>query len=225
MRNRRGLSSARRSPQRSWRRAPMTAQTRLMRIGTKLSPVSTCRRRSLSSSTWPNVKPFALTSTSQFRPEPPLALKSEQWAADYNEIKELGSKTSSKRSARQTEDARFWLITGPQSTEPVVRQIVAAKKMSLIDSARFMAIDLRGRADAAISRCLMPSITTISGARSPRSATAIPTTILSLNATQPGSPSTIRRCIRNIPVRTASSARRSPATEALSARRTFRKLP
>ena len=103
------------------------------------------------SSTWPNVKPFALTSTSQFRPEPPLALKSEQWAADYNEIKELGNKTSSKRSARQTEDARFWLITGPQSTEPVVRQIVAAKKMSLIDSARFMALTSVAGADAAIA--------------------------------------------------------------------------
>jgi hypothetical protein len=103
------------------------------------------------SSTWPNVKPFALTSTSQFRPEPPLALKSEQWAADYNEIKELGNKTSTKRSPRQTEDARFWLITGPQSTEPVVRQIVAAKKMSLIDSARFMALTSMAGADAAIA--------------------------------------------------------------------------
>lgn len=103
------------------------------------------------SSTWPNVKPFALTSMSQFRPEPPLALKSEQWAADYNEIKELGNKTSTKRSARQTEDARFWLITGPQSTEPVVRQIVAAKNMSLIDSARFMALTSVAGADAAIA--------------------------------------------------------------------------
>jgi hypothetical protein len=103
------------------------------------------------SSTWPNVKPFALSSISQFRPEPPLALKSEQWAADYNEIKELGNKTSSKRSARQTEDARFWLITGPQSTEPVVRQIVAAKNMSLIDSARFMALTSVAGADAAIA--------------------------------------------------------------------------
>ena len=103
------------------------------------------------SSTWPNVKPFALTSASQFRPEPPVALGSQQWATDYNEIKEFGSKTSTKRSARQTEDARFWLITGPQSSEPVVRQIVAAKKMSLIDSARFMALTAMAGADAAIA--------------------------------------------------------------------------
>src|SRR5882724_3121398 len=103
------------------------------------------------SSTWPNVKPFALTSASQFRPEPPIALDSKEWATDYNEIKEFGSKTSTKRSARQTEDARFWLITGPQSSEPVVRQIVAAKKMNLIDSARFMALTAVAGADAGIA--------------------------------------------------------------------------
>ena len=73
------------------------------------------------SSTWPNVTPFATTSPSQFRPPAPVALTSEEWAKDYNEIKELGGKSSSKRSAQQTEDARFWLITGPQSTEPIVR--------------------------------------------------------------------------------------------------------
>jgi PAP2 superfamily len=102
-------------------------------------------------STWPNVTPFALTSPSQFRPEPPIALTSERWAADYNEIKDLGAKNSTKRSARQTEDARFWLITGPQSTDPIVRQLVAAMKMSLIDSARFMALASVALADAYIA--------------------------------------------------------------------------
>jgi hypothetical protein len=102
-------------------------------------------------STWPNVKPFAMTSASQFRPQPPIPLAGEQWTADYNEIKELGGKSSSKRSARQTEDARFWLITGPQSTDPIVRQLVAAKKMSLIDSARFMALADIALADAYIA--------------------------------------------------------------------------
>jgi hypothetical protein len=102
-------------------------------------------------SAWPSVAPFAMTSPSQFRPEPPIALKSEQWAADYNEIKEFGGRASLKRSARQTEDARFWLITGPQSTDPIARQLAAAKKMSVIDSARFMAITAVALADAYIS--------------------------------------------------------------------------
>ena len=36
---------------------------------------------------WPELMPFAMTSPSQFRPQPPVALESEQWAKDYNEIK------------------------------------------------------------------------------------------------------------------------------------------
>ncbi len=32
---------------------------------------------------------IAMTSPSQFRPKLPIALDSEQWARDYNEIKEL----------------------------------------------------------------------------------------------------------------------------------------
>src|SRR5215470_6190711 len=84
-----------------------------------------------ASSMWPNVTPFALKSPTQFRPEPPIPLAGAQWAADYNEIKALGGKTSTARSARQTEDARFWLITGPQSYYPIARQLVAAKKMNV----------------------------------------------------------------------------------------------
>jgi hypothetical protein len=103
------------------------------------------------SSTWGNVAPFALANSSQFRPAAPIALNSVQWATDYNEIKDLGGKTSSKRSDRQTEDAHFWLITGPQSTEPVVRQVVTARKMSVIESVRFMALTAVAAADAAIA--------------------------------------------------------------------------
>jgi hypothetical protein len=103
------------------------------------------------STTWAKLKPFALTSQSQFRPEPPIALSSEQWAADYNEIKDLGAKDSSKRSIKQTEDGRFWLITGPQSGDPIVRQVAMAKRMSVIDCARFMALVAVAAADAGIA--------------------------------------------------------------------------
>jgi hypothetical protein len=40
--------------------------------------------------TWPNLRPFVLTSASQFRPQPPIPLVSKQWAADYNKIKLFG---------------------------------------------------------------------------------------------------------------------------------------
>jgi len=104
-----------------------------------------------ASSMWPNVTPFAMRSPSQFRPDAPIPLASAQWAADYNEIKALGGKTSNARSARQTEDARFWLITGPQSYYPIARRLVTAKKMNLIESARFMALTAVATSDAYVA--------------------------------------------------------------------------
>jgi PAP2 superfamily len=104
-----------------------------------------------ASSMWPNVTPFAMKNPSQFRPEAPIPLAGTLWAADYNEIKALGGQTSTARSPRQTEDARFWLITGPQSYYPVVRQLVAAKKMTLVESARFLALTAVATADAYIA--------------------------------------------------------------------------
>jgi PAP2 superfamily len=104
-----------------------------------------------ASSMWPKVKPFAMTSPSQFRPARPIALKSEEWAADYNEIKNLGGKFASKRTPRQTEDGHFWLITGPASYYPILRQLVPAKNMDLVDSARFMALASTAVADTFIA--------------------------------------------------------------------------
>ena len=92
--------------------------------------------------------PFALASPSQFRAKPPPPLKSGEWARNYNEIKDLGAKNSAKRTARQTEDARFWLNVGPRAYNPLPRQIVIAKKMDLLDSARFMALFSVAAADA-----------------------------------------------------------------------------
>jgi hypothetical protein len=102
-------------------------------------------------STWSSVTPFVLKSPSQFRPEPPISLASEQWAADYIEIKDFGGKASTRRSARQTEDARFWLVTGPPAYHPIARQLIVSKKMDVMDSARFMALVAIAEADAYIA--------------------------------------------------------------------------
>ena len=100
---------------------------------------------------WPGVKPFALTSASQFRPVAPLALTSAKWATDYNEIKEFGGRTSAKRSAQQTEDARFWLATDGRVFYPIVQTLAAQKELSLIDSARLFALSAVARADSLIA--------------------------------------------------------------------------
>ncbi len=65
------------------------------------------------SSMWPDMKPFAMTTGSQFRPAPPISLDSEEWARDYNEIKDYGGHNSTKRTSQQTETARFWINPPP----------------------------------------------------------------------------------------------------------------
>jgi hypothetical protein len=95
--------------------------------------------------------PFALASPSQFQAKPPPSLKSAEWARDYNEIKDIGAKNSTKRNSRQTEAARFWLVGGPLAYDQLPRQVVIAKNMDLLDSARFMALFSVATADAVIA--------------------------------------------------------------------------
>jgi hypothetical protein len=102
-------------------------------------------------SVWPDLAPFALAKPSQFRPQPPISLESKEWAADFNELKAYGGKTSTKRSTQQTETARFWLMVGAPAYHPLPRQLVTAKQMSIIDSARFMALFAVALTDAYIA--------------------------------------------------------------------------
>lgn len=95
-----------------------------------------------------DAKPFVMENAEQFRPGPPPDLKSDTWARDYNEIKEIGEKYSTKRTPQQTETARLWLAAGPIGYNPWVRQIAIAKNMSVIDTARFMALVTIAEADA-----------------------------------------------------------------------------
>ena len=102
-------------------------------------------------STSGRVTPFVMTSGSQFRAPPPPALTSEVWTKDVNEIREMGGRNSTKRSAEQTTIGRFWFFTGPRTFNPIVRQIVLAKEMDLVDCARLYALVSMASADAFIA--------------------------------------------------------------------------
>jgi hypothetical protein len=97
------------------------------------------------------MRPFAMTSPAQFRPPPPIALTSDEWASNYNEMKDVGGKNSTKRTPRQTEDARFWLMVIPGSNQPLARQIAITKNMTVVDAARFMALVTIAEMDALIA--------------------------------------------------------------------------
>ncbi|MGY3149099.1 hypothetical protein ACVWYQ_006098 [Bradyrhizobium sp. USDA 3397] len=84
--------------------------------------------------------PWVMTSVSQFRPAPPPALDSETWTRDVNEIRELGARNSTTRTAEQTAIGRAWFLVGPPSFNPIVRQVALAKNMDVVDCARLFAL-------------------------------------------------------------------------------------
>ena len=104
-----------------------------------------------ASSTWNALRPFALKTGDQFRPPAPYALASAQWARDYNEVKTIGAKTGSARTAEQTDIARFWQLNGAATHNPVTRQLAAAKGLDVFDNARLFALSSIACADAAIA--------------------------------------------------------------------------
>ena len=53
-------------------------------------------------------KPWGFERPDQFRPGPPPALASAQYARDYNETKTLGGVRSSGRTQEQSEAVKFW---------------------------------------------------------------------------------------------------------------------
>jgi hypothetical protein len=97
------------------------------------------------------VTPWTMTAGSQFRPEPPPALNSDTWTRDLNEIRELGRRDSTRRTAEQTTIGRFWLLTGPRTYNPIVRQVATAKDMDVVDCAQLYALVAMAGADAMIS--------------------------------------------------------------------------
>ena len=97
------------------------------------------------------MRPLLLDSPSQFRPGPPPALTSQTYTEDFNEVKAVGSATSTVRTPQQTATAQF--IAG--STIPLisssVRDLAARHQLDISDSARlFAAVDM-SVADAAIT--------------------------------------------------------------------------
>lgn len=89
---------------------------------------------------WPLRKTWVMASADQFRPGPPPGLTSERWARDFNEIKVIGARNSTQRSAEQSEIARFWEATGPAIYFPVVRSVAHAPGRDPTQNARLLAI-------------------------------------------------------------------------------------
>lgn len=96
--------------------------------------------------------PWAMTSPGQFLPPPPPALTSAQYTADFDEIKAIGSATSTVRTAWQTETAVFWQSDTPVAIwDRVADQLIDASDLPLAQSVRLLARMNVAMADAVIS--------------------------------------------------------------------------
>jgi PAP2 superfamily len=104
---------------------------------------------------WGFVVPFGMSSSSQFRPPGPPSLDSEQYAADYDEVKALGAAVGSTRTDEQSQIALFWADGAGTETPPghwnSIAQIIAAGQgNTLEENARLFALLNIAMADAAI---------------------------------------------------------------------------
>ena len=68
-----------------------------------------------AASMWPNVKPFAMAKPSQFRPNPPVSLESKEWAADFNELKDMVERRVRSGQPRRPRppDSGSWTVRRP----------------------------------------------------------------------------------------------------------------
>jgi len=98
----------------------------------------------------PYIRPFALTSVDQFRPDPPPALTSELYATDLNEVKAYGGAVSTLRTAEQLEIARF-NTESPALQAPRNLRRLATTQDSLADNARLLAMLTVAYADASLA--------------------------------------------------------------------------
>ena len=105
---------------------------------------------------WPSVKPFALQSGDQFRPAPPPALDSQEYASAVDQVLRLGAYAGSERTDEQTEIALFWADGGGTFTPPghwnqIASDVAFARQSSLTDNALMFALLNIALADAGIS--------------------------------------------------------------------------
>jgi hypothetical protein len=105
---------------------------------------------------WGNVKPWAMTSGAMFRPPPPPALTSPEYAANVNEVKAYGQKNSVIRSAEQTLIGNFWGNDHDGTAKPpghlnmITETISQMQGLSLAENARLYALTNISMADAGI---------------------------------------------------------------------------
>jgi hypothetical protein len=110
---------------------------------------------------WSQCKPFVLQTTDQFRTPPPPDMASAEYAAAYNEVKNVGSDgifTPTQRTTEQTFAGVFWAYDGtpslcapPRLYNQIAVQIADQKRLGTPELARLLALVNVALADTAMA--------------------------------------------------------------------------
>src|SRR5438093_359604 len=87
----------------------------------------------------PGIRPLALESASQFRPDGPNPLTSEEYAEDFNQVKDLGRLDSATRTPAQTAQALFWTDHDLRQWNDGMLNLAVGRGLDLVRPARTLA--------------------------------------------------------------------------------------
>lgn len=104
---------------------------------------------------WGRVRPWTMTSGSQFRVGAPPPVTSAEYLASFEEVRRLGDSDSEERTADQSEIARFWDDGAGTQTPPghwveIASLVSLDQGLGLLDSSRLFALLSLTVADAAV---------------------------------------------------------------------------
>jgi PAP2 superfamily len=99
----------------------------------------------------PGIRPLALESASQFRPDGPNPLTSQEYADDLNQVEELGRANSLTRTPDQTTQALFWTDHDIRQWNDGMLRLAVARGLDLVQTARMLAMAHVAGGDAMIA--------------------------------------------------------------------------
>jgi hypothetical protein len=97
------------------------------------------------------VTPLLVHSPTQFAPPSPPALTSARYTRDFDEVKALGSATSTVRTQAQTDTALFYSGLANVQLQAMLRDQVSVRHLDIVDAARMFAAADMSAADTIIS--------------------------------------------------------------------------
>jgi hypothetical protein len=98
-----------------------------------------------------DVKPFLIDDPADFASKGPYALTSRKYAREFNQVKELGSATSTTRTADQTHAALYWAENPPRTWNRIANTLSAQEGLSITENARLFAMLYLTAADSFIA--------------------------------------------------------------------------